>query len=250
MELNDNNDSLPNQYPSLDDLIITNQPINDQYINMLHLQLKELKRERKQKEYETNALTNRVNCLRQEEEKTLKQLEQTKIQTNNKIVSIEKQKLKLEQQIKIRERNKRELEYRKKRNKEQRDLMARRYMTKEAKIQNAIIETRMIKEQQKSNEDYLKLLRMKEIDNKKSNNEKIKNQLIINSAKKRTVLLKKKSKIKVDLETKIMLELNIKEENDEKIKQMQIIEEAICKKIQDTTQMHKMCKVIILYNIL
>lgn len=250
MELNYNSDTLLEQYHSLDDLIITNQPINDQYIYILYQQFKELKKKRKKKELETNILTSRVNCLKLEEEKILKKLEYTKKKTNDKIALIEKLNSKLEQQIKIKEQNKRELEYRKEKNKKQRESIEKALLNKKDKIQNAIREVRMVKEQQKSIEDYLKDLRIKEIYTKKSNNEKIKSQLMMNSTKRRDVYLEKKTKIKAELENKIQIEMNIKEENDDKIRQMHILEEEIVKRIQETIRMNKKRKLEYCYSLI
>ena len=58
--------------------VISNEPIDDEYLYQLHAKLKLMKDQRKQYEKDNLLLNGRVQCLKNEHEKTLKKIELTK----------------------------------------------------------------------------------------------------------------------------------------------------------------------------
>lgn len=231
-----------NNYSNLDDFI-TNQPVDDRYINQLCQKLNEMKKQRKKVEQATQLLNVRVNCLKNEEGKTVKQIELTKKKTKEKLLKL--QQCKIEEQRRLRIQREREREI-----KEQKEKIIRQKISltnssiqkREAKMQKVLEEARLFKEELKSTNEFLQNMKREEIINKKNNNEMIKSQQLINQEKKRAILLEKKGQIKSDLESRIKEELILKAENDYKIQQLQQVEIGIIRRIQETTQMHKMCK--------
>ena len=68
------------------------QSIDDDYLLLLHEKLKNAKEQRKKCEQDNELLEGRVNCLKNEEEKTLKKIEATQKKTREKLLDIEKHK--------------------------------------------------------------------------------------------------------------------------------------------------------------
>ena len=79
---------------NMDDLII-DEPIDDSYIIRLHQKLQNVKQQRKRCEKEAALVNGRVNCLKNEQAKTLKKIELTKKKTHEKVMSIERQQNKM-----------------------------------------------------------------------------------------------------------------------------------------------------------
>ena len=55
--------------------------LDDDYLLQLHKYLQEMKKQRKQAEQDANLLDGRLRCLRDEEQKTLKEIEVTRKKT-------------------------------------------------------------------------------------------------------------------------------------------------------------------------
>ena len=72
------------------DYITNDQQIDDNYLLNLHQQLKQMKQQRKQSEKDAAVINTRVNCLKNEQAKTLKRIELTKQKTKQKAISIER----------------------------------------------------------------------------------------------------------------------------------------------------------------
>jgi hypothetical protein len=97
---------------SLDDILIDKNNdgfIDDDYIYELHKKLKLMKEQRKLSEKENRSLNGRVNCLKNEYEKTLKKIEATKLKTKNRILSIEKKENKSKERQKLLQKKEKEI---------------------------------------------------------------------------------------------------------------------------------------------
>ena len=74
--------------------VISNEPIDDEYLYQLHAKLKLMKDQRKQYEKDNLLLNGRVQCLKNEHEKTLKKIELTKKKKKERDFKIERKKKK------------------------------------------------------------------------------------------------------------------------------------------------------------
>ena len=102
-------------------------------------------------------------------------------------------------------------------------------------------EAKLLKEQQRKNEELMQNIIDMEINDKKNRVEFIKNQHEINEEQKRFLdRISKKNAIKLDLEEKIRRELMIKEENDIQIEMLKQKEIEILTKINDIRLTHKL----------
>ena len=229
---------------SLDDMLLidknNNGIIDDDYIYQLHEKLKLMKEQRKLSEKENRSLNGRVNCLKNEYEKTLKKIEATKLKTKNRILSIEKKENKNKERQKMLQQKEKEINNLKMKNYYQKYNLENEIINKrEEKLKNNKKKNRLLKEQQKMNMEIIKSLDLEDINNKKNNVNFIKSQHYLNEERKKAIELSKKNDIKIDLENKLNLELELKKENEKKIKELLNIENEILIRIQNTTTMHR-----------
>jgi hypothetical protein len=89
--------------------VIPNEPIDDEYLYQLHAKLKLMKDQRKQYERDNLLLNGRVQCLKNEHEKTLKKIELTKKKTKDRVFSIERKKRKTNEKIKLKKQKKEDI---------------------------------------------------------------------------------------------------------------------------------------------
>lgn len=224
---------------NMDDLII-DQPIDDDYIIQLHHKLKSMKEQRKNCEREAELMNGRVNCLKNEQAKTLKKIEITKRKTHEKAMSIERQANKMRNKVLLQQQREKEIERLKQENLQKKNKIITNIRTKKnEKIQFNREENKMLKELQKQNEEMVNYIKIEEINNKKNVADYIKSQHYLNEERKRASEIAKKNAIKVDLENKIETELKLKAENDEQIEQLSQMEVEILMRINDIRTIHK-----------
>ena len=84
--------------------------LDDNYILQLHQYLQEMKKQRKEAEQNTNLLSGRLRCLRDEEKKALKKIEVTRKKTETKMNQLQQQQEDLKRKIEFRNRKQQELE--------------------------------------------------------------------------------------------------------------------------------------------
>ena len=224
---------------NMDDLII-DEPIDDSYIIRLHQKLQNVKQQRKRCEKEAALVNGRVNCLKNEQAKTLKKIELTKKKTHEKVMSIERQQNKMRDKVLLQQQKEREIEALKRENyQKKKKIITNIKIRKNEKIQNNREEAKMMRELQKQNEEMVNYIKIEEINNKKSVADYIKSQHYLNEERKRAAEIAKKNAIKIDLENKIETELKLKAENDEQIEILSQTEIEILNKINDIRTMHK-----------
>lgn len=224
---------------NMDDLII-DEPIDDNYIILLHQKLQNVKQQRKRCEKEAALVNGRVNCLKNEQAKTLKKIELTKKKTHEKVMSIERQQNKMRDKVLLQQQKEREIEQLKRENyQKKKKILTNIKVRKNEQIQNNREEAKMMKELQKQNEEMVNYIKIEEINNKKSVADYIKSQHYLNEERKRAAEIAKKNAIKIDLENKIETELKLKAENDEQIELLSQTEIEILNKINDIRTMHK-----------
>jgi hypothetical protein len=224
------------------DYITNEQQIDDNYLLNLHQQLKQMKQQRKQSEKDAAVINTRVNCLKNEQAKTLKRIELTKQKTKQKAISIERKENEIKEKHLFQQRKEAELASLKKRNLIEKTKLINSMSSK----RNTLIkfnqeEAKLLKEQQRKNEELMQNIIDMEISDKKNRVEFIKNQHEINEEQKRFLdKISKKNAIKLDLEEKIRRELMIKEENDIQIEMLKQKEIEILTKINDIRLTHKL----------
>ena len=224
---------------NMDDLII-DEPIDDSYIIRLHQKLQNVKQQRKRCEKEAALVNGRVNCLKNEQAKTLKKIELTKKKTHEKVMSIERQQNKMRDKVLLQQQKEREIEALKRENyQKKKKIITNIKIRKNEQIQNNREEAKMMRELQKQNEEMVNYIKIEEINNKKSVADYIKSQHYLNEERKRAAEIAKKNAIKIDLENKIETELKLKAENDEQIEILSQTEIEILNKINDIRTMHK-----------
>ena len=220
--------------------VISNEPIDDEYLYQLHAKLKLMKDQRKQYEKDNLLLNGRVQCLKNEHEKTLKKIELTKKKTKDRVFSIERKRSQTNEKIKLKKQREEDLKNLKIKNLNQKSQIEYGINFKrEEKIRANQREAKLLKEQQKTNEELMKNLELEEQFQKKEKIDAIKSQHYLNEERKKAIEIAKKNEIKNDLENKLQLELRLKEENDIKIKQLTQLENEILNRIKDTTNMHR-----------
>lgn len=220
---------------------ITNNPIDETYLLHLHEHLTQMKNHRKQTEKDAETINTRINCLKNEQAKTLKQIEFTNQKTREKAINIER---------KVNESRDRNIYL--KRKEEQLAHLRRKNLIKKTKLINNMSskksemikynqeEAKLLKEQQRKNEELMQSLIQVELNDKKNKIEFIKTQHEINEGQNKLLeRINKKNGIKNELEMKIQRELMLKEENDRKIEMLKQNEREIINKIDDIRQMHK-----------
>lgn len=213
---------------------------NDIYLLELHKRLAAMKKERKKAEQDASLLSNRLNLLKGEEDKTLKKIEVTRKKTQEKMTSLQQQEEHLRQKIELREQRERDLEQKKEQNQKLKtDINLNTMMKREMKMKQIMEEAALLKAQKKNNEELLKYIKIEEMTNNKSRAEFIRNQQQMNEEKKRAMELEKKNVFKMELEKKIFEEQRLKEEADSKLVNLEQEEIEIMKRIRTTTQVHK-----------
>jgi len=213
---------------------------NDIYLLELHKRLTAMKKERKKAEQDANLLSNRLNLLKGEEDKTLKKIEVTRKKTQEKMTSLQQQEEHLKQKIELREQRERDLEVKKEQNQKLKtDINLNTMMKREMKMKQIMEEAALLKAQKKNNEELLKYIKIEEMTNNKSRAEFIRNQQQMNEEKKRAMELEKKNGFKMELEKKILEEQRLKDDADNKLVNLEQEEIEIMKRIRTTTQVHK-----------
>jgi len=244
-EINDQNNNynnIPDQMmPDINDLIVEQKPfVDDDYILQLHHRLGETRELRKIAENSIKILNSRINCLENENQKTLSKINLTSKKTNNKLLNIEQKK----------NHSKEKSEHLKKL---ENDLKILKEKNQNLKIErdNGLINSRknVISENQKKGkiskkekEDIFNIKKMFELNehNKKKNKVvDMKKEIIPNNKIKQMVEISKKNKLIKDLEEKINYEINRKEEIEENINKMIQEEKDTMERIKKIDEMQK-----------
>ena len=227
--------------PDINDLILEQKPfIDDEYLLHLHQRLGQTRELRKIAENGIKMLNARINCLENENQRTLSKINITSKKTNNKLLNLEqkrnhsKEKMehlkKLENDLKILKQKNQNLKL-------ERDnglINSRKNVISQNKIKGKL--------SKKEKEDISNIKRMYELNEKNMKKNKVeimKNDLLQNSKMKKMLEITKKEKIIRDLEDKINYEINKKEELEEQINNMILEENETLERIKKTDLMQK-----------
>jgi hypothetical protein len=212
----------------------------DLYMQELYLRLSQMKKERKQAEENANLLNNRLNLLKGEESKALKQIELTKKKANDKYQNL--QFLLKNNNIKneAKQNKEKDLILKKQQNKLMNQKIKNNTAMNKEKLKRQIEEeAKLLKIQKIYNKQLINFLNEEKINENKIKCDKIKNEINNFNEKKRMNNNKKKIKLREELEKKLIEEYKLKEEAENKKMKAEQQEIEIIKKLQTTTKLQQ-----------
>lgn len=232
---------------------------DDPYLIELHKRLVEARNERKVAETQCNMLGNRLNLLRGEEEKSIKEVENIKYKYKKKYDTIKQIEKDLKQKIEFKQLREEELEKQKSYNLNMRSEITNKIKDKrEEHVKELFKEMVKLKELKKQNDELTRHIKLEEQNTNKNKYEFQKNQKSLCDEKKRakqvcyyanivyiltyilySFQIEKKNQTRENLENKILEEKNLKERIEEKNKKLGEEEIDIMKKIKTTTKVHQ-----------
>ena len=227
--------------PDINDLILEQKPfIDDEYLLHLHQRLGQTRELRKIAENGIKILNARINCLENENQRTLSKINITSKKTNNKLLNLEQKRNHSKEKMEHLKKLENDLKLLKQKNqnlKLERDnglINSRKNVISQNKIKGKL--------SKKEKEDISNIKRMYELNEKNMKKNKVeimKNDLLQNSKMKKMLEITKKEKIIRDLEDKINYEINKKEELEEQINNMILEENETLERIKKTDLMQK-----------
>ena len=227
--------------PDINDLILEQKPfIDDEYLLHLHQRLGQTRELRKIAENGIKMLNARINCLENENQRTLSKINITSKKTNNKLLNLEQKRNHSKEKMEHLKKLENDLKLLKQKNqnlKLERDnglINSRKNVISQNKIKGKL--------SKKEKEDISNIKRMYELNEKNMKKNKVeimKNDLLQNSKMKKMLEITKKEKIIRDLEDKINYEINKKEELEEQINNMILEENETLERIKKTDLMQK-----------
>lgn len=208
--------------PDINDLILEQKPfIDDNYLINLHQRLGQTRELRKIVENGINILNSRINCLENENQRTLSKIKITSRKTNNKLLTMEQKRKQSQEKMEHLRKLENDLKMLKQKNKNikmERDnglINSRKNVINQNKKKGEIS-----KREKKDISNIIKMYEINEQNMKKNNVEIIKNEMIPNIKIKKMVEMSKKEKLIKYLEEKINYEMDRKEELQENIDKM------------------------------
>lgn len=208
--------------PDINDLILEQKPfIDDDYLINLHQRLGQTRELRKIVENGINILNSHINCLENENQRTLSKIKITSRKTNNKLLTMEQKRKQSQEKMEHLRKLENDLKMLKQKNKNikmERDnglINSRKNVINQNKKKGEIS-----KREKKDISDIIKMYEINEQNMKKNNVEIIKNEMIPNIKIKKMVEMSKKEKLIKYLEEKINYEMDRKEELQENIDKM------------------------------
>jgi chromosome segregation ATPase len=234
--------NIPEQVmPDINDLILEQKPfIDDDYILHLHQRLGQTRELRKIAENGIKILNARINCLENENQRTLSKISITSKKTNNKLLNLEQKKNHSKEKIEHLKKLENDLKILKQKNKNiknERDnglINSRKNVITQNKIKG-----KLSKKEKEDISNIKKMYELNEQNMKKSKVELMKNDLMQNNKMKKMLEITKKEKMIKDLEDRINYEINKKEELEEQINKMLQDENETLERIKKTDIMQK-----------
>ena len=215
----------------------------DLYMQELYLRLSQMKQERKKAEETAHLLDNRLNLLKTEQIKTLKNIELTKKKANNKYNNL--QFLLQNKNIKIEAKKKKEKDLieKKAQNKLMISKIKNNTLMNKAKLKKQIEEeAKLLKIQKIYNKQLISFLNEEKMNQNKAKCNNIKKEKNFFDEKKRIMNVEKKRKLREELEKKLIEEYKLKENAENKKLKAEKQEIEIIKKLQNTTQLQQNIK--------
>ena len=215
----------------------------DLYTQELYIRLSQMKQERKKAEENAKLLDNRLNLLKSEEIKTLKNIELTKKKANDKFQNL--QFLLQNKNIKNEAKKKKEKDLIQK--KQQNKLMISKIKNNtamnKAKLKKQIEEeAKLLKIQKIYNKQLISFLNEEKMNANRAKCNNIKSEKNFFNEKKRMNNIEKKRKLREELEKKLIEEYKLKEDAENKRFKAEKEESEIIKKLQNTTQLQQNIK--------
>ena len=225
--------------------VVTSEIISDEdpYLIELHKRLVEATKERKKIEEQSSHLNNRLNFLKGEEGKSLKDVETIKDKYRKKVSTMQKIENDLKERLELKQLREEELKNQQIFNKTMKTEITKNMKEKrDTHIKELIGEMIKLREAKKQNEDLMKHIKIEEQNTNKNKYEFIKNQKFLSDEKKRAKIIERKNHVKQNLEKRIEDENAKKEQIEDKIKDMGEEEIEILRRIKTTTKVHDACK--------
>lgn len=231
-------DHVPEEDPLYEEDLEGNDNIlDDDYIVQLHKYLQEKKMQRIQAEKDANLLDCRLRCLKEQEENTLKKIEVKRKQTTQKKKELQTQEEELRKKMEFMRKKEIELEKKREQNKLFKESNRAAVNLKKEENRRKIEEDmKNMKEQKKTNEYLRNYYMIEALTNKKTQADYIKSQHNIAEEKRKAIELEKKSRIKEELEKRILEETLKIQEAEQKKQNLEEKEIEVMNTLKTTTQ--------------
>ena len=217
-----------------------NQLSDDDYIRELHRKLAQKREIRKISEQGVRILNGRLRCLKDENKKTLAKIDLTRKKTRDKELVLEYNKSRSKEKKDYLQKKEDDLKLQKQKNRYQKFITQTNMINnRENLILKNQIKGQISKAQKVDNENKKRVNELNAKIFKKNKIEKIRNQSMISSQKKKIIDIEKKEKLIKDLEKKINIEQQKKKEFDDELIKLTNMENEIMERIIQNNEMQK-----------
>ena len=212
----------------------------DLYMQELYLRLNQMKQERKMAEDNAKLLDNRLNLLKGEEIKRLKNIEITKKKANEKLQNLKFMVENKNIKNQAKKNKEKELSIKKEQNKLMNKTIKNNTEKNKEKLRRQIEEeAKLLKIQKTYNKQLINFLNEERMNANKARCANIKNEINNRNEKKRMIENEKKRKLREELEKKLIDEYKLKEEAENRRIKAEKQEIEIIKKLQNTTKIQQ-----------
>ena len=212
----------------------------DLYMQELYLRLNQMKQERKMAEDNAKLLDNRLNLLKGEEIKRLKNIEITKKKANEKLQNLKFMVENKNIKNQAKKNKEKELSIKKEQNKLMNKTIKNNTEKNKEKLRRQIEEeAKLLKIQKTYNKQLINFLNEERMNANKARCANIKNEINNRNEKKRMFENEKKRKLREELEKKLIDEYKLKEEAENRRIKAEKQEIEIIKKLQNTTKIQQ-----------
>ena len=212
----------------------------DLYMQELYLRLNQMKQERKMAEDNAKLLDNRLNLLKGEEIKRLKNIEITKKKANEKLQNLKFMVENKNIKNQAKKNKEKELSIKKEQNKLMNKTIKNNTEKNKEKLRRQIEEeAKLLKIQKTYNKQLINFLNEERMNANKVKCANIKNEINNRNEKKRMIENEKKRKLREELEKKLIDEYKLKEEAENRRIKAEKQEIEIIKKLQNTTKIQQ-----------
>ena len=212
----------------------------DLYMQELYLRLNQMKQERKMAEDNAKLLDNRLNLLKGEEIKRLKNIEITKKKANEKLQNLKFMVENKNIKNQAKKNKEKELSIKKEQNKLMNKTIKNNTEKNKEKLRRQIEEeAKLLKIQKTYNKQLINFLNEERMNANKVKCANIKNEINNRNEKKRMLENEKKRKLREELEKKLIEEYKLKEEAENRRIKAEKQEIEIIKKLQNTTKIQQ-----------
>ena len=212
----------------------------DLYMQELYLRLNQMKQERKMAEDNAKLLDNRLNLLKGEEIKRLKNIEITKKKANEKLQNLKFMVENKNIKNQAKKNKEKELSIKKEQNKLMNKTIKNNTEKNKEKLRRQIEEeAKLLKIQKTYNKQLINFLNEERMNANKARCANIKNEINNRNEKKRMLENEKKRKLREELEKKLINEYKLKEEAENRRIKAEKQEIEIIKKLQNTTKIQQ-----------